>query len=190
MYGTIIFERPSRYSGSARKFKLLANGREIGRIDNGQEIRVQLPAGRYEIKAKLDFWSSAPLVVDIWPQQASRLVCRVTESGGFFGEMAAVFGIGHYLELFQFDPNYSYAAANPLKPFSWGTVAWQSALWTGALALLALLPPYLVDTSDMDADVAYQRGKLMARAMGQLVGFLWPIGLGLIIAAALKRRRT
>jgi len=51
----VIFYRPKNFIGCAARSKILDNGKEIGKIQNGQFIQYLIEAGRHNFQIK-HFW--------------------------------------------------------------------------------------------------------------------------------------
>ncbi len=54
----LIISRTSEYINRARGIKIVLNGKDLGKIANGQTRETELPAGEYTLKAKIDWCGS------------------------------------------------------------------------------------------------------------------------------------
>lgn len=55
---TIIIHRSSEYVNRLREIRILIDGKEEGRIANGQELALQVPSGSHTLQAKIDWAGS------------------------------------------------------------------------------------------------------------------------------------
>ena len=55
---TICITRPNEWMNRARKYKLLLNGEEIGRIKNDDVMEFEVSEGNYQLLAKIDWCTS------------------------------------------------------------------------------------------------------------------------------------
>lgn len=56
-----IGRRPSFWSDKLRKYTILVNGKEVGRIREGDVVEVPIGPGPYEVQARID-WCSSPVL--------------------------------------------------------------------------------------------------------------------------------
>ena len=74
-----------RRSGSARhdalrRYRLLVDGIEVGRLGRGKTARVRVPAGRHTVQMEIDGATSQPLPIDVAPDVTLSLVCEPAAS--------------------------------------------------------------------------------------------------------------
>lgn len=61
---TLVFRREKAWTAKLRKYRLLVDGVEIGRIGDGQEFRYPITPGQHVVEASVDWVKSAPLSID------------------------------------------------------------------------------------------------------------------------------
>ena len=57
----LIIRREHMWSDKTRKYRILLNGREIGRLGDGGELRWPLTPGEHVLQARIDWCCSQPL---------------------------------------------------------------------------------------------------------------------------------
>ncbi|TAH30316.1 MAG: hypothetical protein EAZ06_03620 [Cytophagales bacterium] len=63
--GTLKIERPNQYLSLGRKFEILLDGEVIGKVENGETKEFSIPEGKHSIKAKVEFFGSSDLPIEI-----------------------------------------------------------------------------------------------------------------------------
>ena len=61
----LIITRSSEWFNRARGIRILINDKEMGKMANGQKREVELPAGHYVVKAKIDWCGSNRISFDV-----------------------------------------------------------------------------------------------------------------------------
>ena len=66
--GQIVVTRPAGfYQDAVRRYRILVDGHEAGRLKRGEVLRHTVPAGRHDVVAKID-WSGSPAArIDVPP---------------------------------------------------------------------------------------------------------------------------
>jgi hypothetical protein len=62
---------------SARRARILMDGREVAAIANGKTVTIDVPAGRHTITTKLGISTERPSNIDLESGQSTRLVCKI-----------------------------------------------------------------------------------------------------------------
>ena len=117
--GTLSISRPVQWSDRRRHYRILIDGVEAGRIDNGGTFEVELAAGDHEVTARIDWCRSKACRVSISRSVATRLEVGANAAGPmiFAGLYFATLGWWHYLYLrrpaegFPLDPTAQPAAS-------------------------------------------------------------------------------
>ena len=60
---TIKIQRPNKFIGRIRKFKVYVDDNKIGAVSNGETQEFQIPAGQHKIYCKQDFFNT-PFIYD------------------------------------------------------------------------------------------------------------------------------
>jgi hypothetical protein len=84
--GQIVVTRPAGfYQDAVRRYRILIDGQEAGRLKRGEILRHTVQAGRHDVVAKID-WSGSPAAqVDVPPGDTVTLkVGPGSPVGGFF----------------------------------------------------------------------------------------------------------
>jgi hypothetical protein len=63
--GTLIVTRPRQFADLMRRYRIVVDGEEVGRLKPGGELRVDLPEGQYRMVARIDWAQSNDLSVGI-----------------------------------------------------------------------------------------------------------------------------
>jgi hypothetical protein len=66
--GELVVSRPAGwYQDLLRRYEVVVDGRVAGRLRRGEELRVDVPAGRHRVQARIDWTGSPPVEVDVPP---------------------------------------------------------------------------------------------------------------------------
>jgi len=65
--GTVVVYRPSKFVGSALKPSVYVDGSQIGRLENGRYVSLQLIPGKHNFESSMK--KTAPLDVDVKPNE-------------------------------------------------------------------------------------------------------------------------
>lgn len=60
-----VFRPATRWRDRARKYEFLVDGTQHAKIAHGQTVRLDVPAGRHSVEAKLDWKKTPALELDI-----------------------------------------------------------------------------------------------------------------------------
>jgi len=63
--GTLILTRPRQYADRLRRYRIIVDGGEVGRLKSGEELRIGLSQGKHRIVARIDWARSNELSVEI-----------------------------------------------------------------------------------------------------------------------------
>ena len=73
---TVVLHRAPSFAAKLRKFRILIDGAPIDKIADGQSRRLTMAPGRHELRLKLDWCGSRPVIVDLGPRERAEFVCR------------------------------------------------------------------------------------------------------------------
>jgi len=62
---TLVVRRDKGSANKSRKYRILLDGVEIGRIAEGSELREEISEGPHELEARIDWCGSHPLQFDV-----------------------------------------------------------------------------------------------------------------------------
>ncbi|SDO22397.1 hypothetical protein [Geodermatophilus sp. DSM 45219] len=66
--GALVVSRPAGwYQDRLRRYEVLVDGRVAGRLRRGEDLRLDVPAGRHSVQARIDWTGSPPVEVDVPP---------------------------------------------------------------------------------------------------------------------------
>jgi hypothetical protein len=71
-----VLHRAPSFAAKLRKFQVLIDGTPIDRIANGESRCLTMAPGRHELRLKLDWCGSPPVIVDLGPREQAEFVCR------------------------------------------------------------------------------------------------------------------
>lgn len=71
--GTLILSRPRQYADLLRKYRIVVDDLEIGRIGSGEDLRVELPEGEHRIVARIDWARSNRLSFGVRAQEVTEI---------------------------------------------------------------------------------------------------------------------
>jgi hypothetical protein len=101
MATTIRLKRDSGYADRLRKYRVLLDGQEIGRIGDGEEKVFEITSGQHQLVVKVD-WAKTPAVSFVAGQgQTAKFSCGSNLRGFrlIFALYYAIFASGKYLWL-------------------------------------------------------------------------------------------
>jgi hypothetical protein len=73
--GTIHIKRESRYWGNLWSFRVFIDGREVGKLQDGEEAEFSVPPGTREVSMKMGYVSSKGMTVEVQSGKTAHLVC-------------------------------------------------------------------------------------------------------------------
>jgi hypothetical protein len=73
---TVVLHRAPSFAAKLRKFQVLIDGTPIDKIANGESMCLTMAPGRHELRLKLDWCGSHPVIVDLGPREQAEFVCR------------------------------------------------------------------------------------------------------------------
>jgi hypothetical protein len=104
------FYRPTQFADFLRCYRLFVDEVCVGQIVTGGELDVEVPAGRHEVRARIDWCSSNRLLLDIG--QGDKCNLEVGSSLGGWRLLLALL----YITLWTSDYLYLRAAERDVAP--------------------------------------------------------------------------
>ena len=95
---TIRLVRPFLAVDIVRSYKILLNGKAVGKIGNAGTLEIRAPAGAITIEARINWARSRPLTIQTEPRQTYEIEVR-NHWGAMRGLWAVTFGKDTYLLL-------------------------------------------------------------------------------------------
>jgi hypothetical protein len=90
--------RRSQYADAFRRYRIFANGKQVGTIARNEVLDIRLPSGIATIEATIDWGTSQPLRIELAPDK--RTVVEVANKwGATLSLWAITFGRRSYLVL-------------------------------------------------------------------------------------------
>ena len=94
----LTFTRGRLYADRLRSYRILVDGRPVGRLDPRGRLDVTVPPGFHRIEARVDWCRSRPMDIDLRPGEAVGV--EVTNTyGAILALWAITFGMFDYLTL-------------------------------------------------------------------------------------------
>ena len=99
--GTLIVTRPRQYADRLRRYRIIVDEQEVGRVKAGDELRVELLEGEHRIVARIDWGRSNYLSIGVRVGEGTEIEVGTNVRGWLV--IAAVYfatiGFWHYLYL-------------------------------------------------------------------------------------------
>ena len=73
---TLVLARSKAYVDKVRAYKIMLDGQEIGRIKEGTEESLTIPAGSHELQLKIDMAMSPVVRFDAADGQVVKFTCK------------------------------------------------------------------------------------------------------------------
>jgi hypothetical protein len=96
--GRLTIARDSAYVDRARAYKIMVDGKEVGRIKNNTSQTISVPGGSHELFLKVDWATSPTLTFEVNAGEEVRYVCRPT-ANAFLAVLYSFFNRRNYLTL-------------------------------------------------------------------------------------------
>jgi hypothetical protein len=98
---TLMLVRPKQWCDRLRRYRVLIDGAEVGRLAAGTELRVELPEGEHDVVAKIDWARSNRLTLTTRAGETTELEVGANARGWLLlaGIYLATAGSSQYLYL-------------------------------------------------------------------------------------------
>ena len=73
---TLVVARPKAYMDKVRSYRIMLDGQEIGRIKDGSEESLTIPAGQHELQLKIDWAVSPTATFNVGEGEIVRFNCK------------------------------------------------------------------------------------------------------------------
>jgi Short C-terminal domain len=80
-FGTVHIKRERRFMGNVWPFRVFIDGREVGKLRNGEEAEYSAPPGTREVSIKMGVVSSKRMTVEVQAGKTTHLVCMCVWAG-------------------------------------------------------------------------------------------------------------
>jgi hypothetical protein len=81
MTTTLSLKRDSGFADRLRDYRVLLDGREIGRIGNGEDKDFAVTSGHHQLVVKIDWCRSNIVTFDIAEDQSAKFICGSSLTG-------------------------------------------------------------------------------------------------------------
>lgn len=94
--GKLVIKRDSGYADAARKYKVVCNGKPLGKISNGETQEFSTEDTDLELFLKIDWCRSNKITIQLEPDQVKNIECGSSLRGGkLFLAIVYVFFMPH-----------------------------------------------------------------------------------------------
>jgi len=163
----ISIQRDSCLANRIRAYRVLLDGVEVARVQNGATVTFDAPVGTHELKVKFDWIRSRPLNVQV-PVDGTLLV-RCSTSGNPLEMLKAGLGMSSsHLTLTIVDGS----AAEQVAPISTGVRLRKAGIWLGGSIAVGFVLAMVVGSLSLPAASEARLSGLV----GQVTGFVGVLG--------------
>jgi len=100
---TLRLTRSNEYANRRRSIKILIDGKEAGKVDNGETKNFEVESGSHTVQAKIDWCSSRKVNFDISDNETRLFALNSFANGNilalFMTSYYITFGANRYLKL-------------------------------------------------------------------------------------------
>jgi len=101
----LIIKRNSEWANKMRAFNLYLNGKKLVAIKDKQLLSFEIPAGKYELLAKIDWCGSQPLNIEIKEDEIKRIEIEGFLFSKYVLPLAIITGFLYFGIYFKFHIN-------------------------------------------------------------------------------------
>ena len=101
----LIIRRDSEWANKRRPFELYLNGRKFAEIKDRQVLSFEIPEGKYQLKAKVDWCGSQPLNIEIREGEVKRVEVKGFIFSKYFLPLAVMAGFLYFGIYFKYHIN-------------------------------------------------------------------------------------
>ncbi|MGA8854697.1 MAG: hypothetical protein WB492_11030 [Christiangramia sp.] len=101
----LLIRRDSEWANKMRSFDLYLNGRKFTEIKDKQLLSFQIPEGKYQLQAKIDWCGSQPLDIEIKKGETKRVEVTGFILSKYFLPVAVITGIFYFLTFYRYNYN-------------------------------------------------------------------------------------
>jgi len=101
----LIIKRNSEWATRMRTFDIYLNEKKLVEINDKQVFSFEIPEGRYQLRAKIDWCGSEPLNIEIKKGETKRIEVKGFIFSKYFLPVALISGILYFIIYFKFNIN-------------------------------------------------------------------------------------
>ncbi|SDR90356.1 hypothetical protein [Gramella sp. MAR_2010_147] len=106
----LIIRRNSEWANRMRSFELFLNGVKFSEIKDKQVLSFEIPEGKYQLTAKIDWCGSEPLNIEIAKDEIKRIEINGFIFSKYLLPLAIVTGLFYFGVYFKYDHNSLFLA--------------------------------------------------------------------------------
>jgi hypothetical protein len=107
----LLIKRSSGWANKSRTIHLFLNEKKFAALKDGQLLSFEIPEGRYQIKAKIDWCGSQPLDLDLTKGEITRLEIKGFIFSEYLLPVALITGFLYFMFYFRYHINSLWLAA-------------------------------------------------------------------------------
>jgi len=101
----LIIKRNSEWATRMRAFDIYLNEKKLVEINDKQVFSFEIPEGRYQLRAKIDWCGSEPLNIEIEKGETKRVEVKGFIFSKYLLPIALISGILYFIIYFKFNIN-------------------------------------------------------------------------------------
>ncbi|MCB7479866.1 hypothetical protein [Christiangramia sediminis] len=106
----LLVKRNSEWANKMRSFDLYLNGRKFAEIKDKQVLSFEIPEGKYQLMAKIDWCGSQPLDIEISEGEIKRIEVKGFIFSKYLLPVAVVSGFLYFGIYFKYNTNSLFLA--------------------------------------------------------------------------------
>jgi len=106
----LIIKRDSEWANKMRSFELYLNGKKFAEIEDKKVLSFEIPEGKYQLIAKIDWCGSEPLNIQITEGETKRVEVKGFIFSKYFLPLAVITGLLYFGIYFQYHINSLFLA--------------------------------------------------------------------------------
>jgi len=106
----LIIKRDSEWANKMRSFELYLNGKKFAEIEDKKVLSFEIPEGKYQLIAKIDWCGSEPLNIQITEGETKRVEVKGFIFSKYFLPLAIITGLLYFGIYFQYHINSLFLA--------------------------------------------------------------------------------
>lgn len=106
----LLIKRNSEWANKIRSFDLYLNGRKFAEIRDKQVLSFEIPEGKYQLMAKIDWCGSQPLNIEILEGEIKRVEVKGFIFSKYLLPVAVVSGFLYFGIYFKYNTNSLFLA--------------------------------------------------------------------------------
>jgi len=106
----LIIKRDSEWANKMRSFELYLNGKKFAEIEDKNLLSFEIPEGKYQLMAKIDWCGSKPLNIQIKEGETKRVEVKGFIFSKYFLPLAVFTGLLYFGIYFKYNINSLFLA--------------------------------------------------------------------------------